>query len=915
MKQTLRTFGPARIRTHVDIVNEVAFSIANRSAPGSVRYKLVSKCYAEHSAVLGDPHASAMFNDKYWCLSFVPLSEWLPFDTRRGYVLWYFEFQRCISVPAQGGGIKYVQPQVHPFVIVFGLSSRETWPSRGDSQTVCGVYATQEPCGQDRYLCWEKLREVIERNRANLVTVIGGTGRKLDLFTYAEPSPDGALDQSWLRIECKWPCTQRTDNDPLIVVTLSMPRSDLPLIETLESQDGELKMWRERVHRFGPPMSDTCVLDIAKFNIALIGTNNTGKSSLANFLLGGSHSGPESFAEVVQAYLSSLTGPGAQRVLDEQQKSIFASHATGEGETTTWAMMADSACNRDVSAWFHNAVLWDLPGLQLSDMGPYNYVKKTSLNYFDAVIMCCDRQFSIDDFHMMCFLQNAITDNTPKIGGIPFFIVRTKVDIAITGHFKSDVVSCTSRWRCPFGLLSNKLREEMLTNLAQANSQIADFDSHYEIVPDVALVSDRFHFSGRSEDVATCESGSYRLPLAEFHKVHTFFEREICRLRHRLFMLSCGKGLDVQGNLFQVLCQAVTKIPRPICGVEDYEEVVLSVSTGEIGFSVRNQVVQPPRRGQDLRVQHGLQHHDEIIEFPLGRRIPYTVSEDDLKKMVLATPRPFEILVKRVFEGDAERSFRTSNFKKLYVTDSAVDLPMYDQAVFDLMSTFADEHGLTTEVAKQWFDLFKKERGETELHKIAGCDWTSYMDLKSEGNSYGEFCSVVCSALRKDKSPNVNSAAIFVQALRGSIIHTTDRFSLRHWPPSLQSFRGVAMPRDSLTFYQVGTKFRSPMPLATSKHEHMALFFMHLAHQKNIGLSRVMFIIDLSEMPVHVAHIEYSKLPNEGEFLFMPYSCFRVTSIAHSNGFTKVNLFAYRDNLPQPGETADSEAWGLAEWS
>jgi hypothetical protein len=186
------------------------------------------------------------------------------------------------------------------------------------------------------------------------------------------------------------------------------------------------------------------------------------------------------------------------------------------------------------------------------------------------------------------------------------------------------------------------------------------------------------------------------------------------------------------------------------------------------------------------------------------------------------------------------------------------------------------------------------------------------------GIEYGEFCSMTCAAFRDDEHPTIDDAANFMQALRQVLVHRGRPEIKPQWPTDKKTKRGTTMPQDALDFFKVGTKYRSPMPLATSREREIASNFMDMSYRgSNMTRKRVIFIIDVSSEPQHVNFVEYN-VPGEFEYLFMAYSCFKVTHVQTLTNppCTEIHLYAFRDNMPdeKDPETCDSMIWPLATW-
>jgi hypothetical protein len=100
-------------------------------------------------------------------------------------------------------------------------------------------------------------------------------------------------------------------------------------------------------------------------------------------------------------------------------------------------------------------------------------------------------------------------------------------------------------------------------------------------------------------------------------------------------------------------------------------------------------------------------------------------------------------------------------------------------------------------------------------------------------------------------------------------------------------YRGGGLPEKHHGFFQTGKKYRVPGILATSFSQHVAEHFMCGAGQR--GEPCVLWIVrvdpagehSLARRCMHVNYVERSNVAGEEEYLFAPYSPFKVTKVSH----------------------------------
>eukprot|EP00929_Paragymnodinium_shiwhaense_P062825 TRINITY_DN31382_c0_g1_i1.p1 TRINITY_DN31382_c0_g1~~TRINITY_DN31382_c0_g1_i1.p1 ORF type:complete len:923 (-),score=153.83 TRINITY_DN31382_c0_g1_i1:448-3216(-) len=401
------------------------------------------------------------------------------------------------------------------------------------------------------------------------------------------------------------------------------PMSDHRLLTTLK------KAYRVKISAELAAASFDC----RRFNIAVLGSNNTGKSTACNLLFRGAstNAGMKEFLQSVSdtlgaARAATADGQKIGSILDNLNN--FQQFFVREGRATTWDMMR----GHDLDIWFPNATVWDLPGLEVQDGSADAYARRACLEAFDAAILVVEKQLSEDDLCLMTYLKQAWSRGAPA--AVPTFVLRSKVDRSIVESFRQFVEDggCERQWLFDWEKFSTKLYRDMLETVSAANRARAP-SSH--ISGDLSkddLPLERFFAMGLVEDVDKERHIGSRIPLKEVRKLARRFFQQSHQLRHQLKVLAEQKQRDTgfPGRLpaaVEDLEAAFLGMVRPWDEREEY--VALDIrcpDRKELGFGLKFQrgrrvIVKPAGGKQDLRKIHGMQEGDILTEFPIGRPV------------------------------------------------------------------------------------------------------------------------------------------------------------------------------------------------------------------------------------------------------------------------------------------------------
>ena len=152
-------------------------------------------------------------------------------------------------------------------------------------------------------------------------------------------------------------------------------------------------------------------------------------------------------------------------------------------------------------------------------------------------------------------------------------------------------------------------------------------------------------------------------------------------------------------------------------------------------------------------------------------------------------------------------------------------------------------------------------------------------------------------------------ATRFTRALNAFCVTDDSRGQVSaRWPENNRTYRGAVLPRGYQAFYRVGKKYRVPMFLATSFGRSVAVTFIKRSLKNADDKDEpVMYTFELDprDKCMHVNYLE----THEREFLFAPYSAFRV----------KAATWQARPTLEHPhtitlevaSDNRDKEKWPL----
>eukprot|EP00438_Fugacium_kawagutii_P002832 Skav214118 [mRNA] locus=scaffold1185:476168:477265:- [translate_table: standard] len=241
----------------------------------------------------------------------------------------------------------------------------------------------------------------------------------------------------------------------------------------------------------------------------------------------------------------------------------------------------------------------------------------------------------------------------------------------------------------------------------------------------------------------------------------------------------------------------------------------------------------------------------------------------------------------------APRTFASSSFKELYEECQAFE----DDSIFVFAHHFISwlkQLGVADVAKKIEQKLLAKVREGFTVSKLATFAWTLTEQVHGR-----PLCSYMNEIVREDEKERLLPLMPLVRAMNSFLVTRGKEPS--EWPPENVTYRGAGIPNQHMDFFQKGLQYRSPMFLATSFDQDVAMDFARMHRKgKNMVIFHVHFDTDL-----RCNHVNYLKeatdVESEAEFLFPPYSAFTVKSPPEKEGNKWViHIEAFPDNCEAP---------------
>jgi hypothetical protein len=237
-------------------------------------------------------------------------------------------------------------------------------------------------------------------------------------------------------------------------------------------------------------------------------------------------------------------------------------------------------------------------------------------------------------------------------------------------------------------------------------------------------------------------------------------------------------------------------------------------------------------------------------------------------------------------------TFATSNFKFHYNKHQAPDRQHKLWVAVDSMLVAYCRH---RNIPNQFGDDFGRrlERGAfLNAHELlddvpAACErlWTS-VETMCPGHPL-ELCSILNAVIREDIDEQVAHAAVLVRGINQLCV-TRSRPGGIPFPPGGETWRGGGFDDTHRAFFAVGTLYRAPGFVASSFDQEKAFEFLYRAvhHSNRPGVLWTIRVDPRGETSLRYrckqANLVMRRapgVPDEQEYLFAPYSAFRVVEV------------------------------------
>jgi len=271
----------------------------------------------------------------------------------------------------------------------------------------------------------------------------------------------------------------------------------------------------------------------------------------------------------------------------------------------------------------------------------------------------------------------------------------------------------------------------------------------------------------------------------------------------------------------------------------------------------------------------------------------------------------------------APKPFKDTEYKKHYRTEALPSkFRVYTVVRNFLVVFYRAFEGKSAEEANELADDFTDKLVNAEVEGLQNLDQSAKDELlKKPGfvlarcwSSIGkhevchrEFCGLLNQGIRSDNE-NVIKEAVKLAATMNSFCVMERNTGAKEppWPKedkaengqhAWQLWRGGLLPDDKLAWYQEhqDKDYRVNMFLRTSTSKTVAEDFMRA--QKNAKCVLYHFYLDPDLRCLHVNCLESVKsVQTEQEFLFPPYSAFRVLKIVEHASFIEIDIKVHPDN-------------------
>ena len=276
----------------------------------------------------------------------------------------------------------------------------------------------------------------------------------------------------------------------------------------------------------------------------------------------------------------------------------------------------------------------------------------------------------------------------------------------------------------------------------------------------------------------------------------------------------------------------------------------------------------------------------------------------------------------------SQRTFATSNYKRFYKGTKA---PLFQHdllhAVHNMLKLFAArinpkevtvEDGVREFMEKIQGDAFKNNMAlKNDVGAVSEYLWTS---AKAHGVVNGmELCSVLNAVIRDDVAEEIEAAVMIFRSINSRRVRRMsvsrdagDAMDQQSYPREGETWRGGGFRRQCRPFFEcmIGQKYRVPGFLATTIKRTIASSFAFKADKAHpCALWRIVFDPrgehEYEYRVQHMTFVANTLIAGENEYLFAPYSVFKLISAKWSVQLGKPHEFVIQAAVNNKEEDED----------
>mmetsp|Transcript_11551 Transcript_11551/g.37945 ORF Transcript_11551/g.37945 Transcript_11551/m.37945 type:complete len:679 (-) Transcript_11551:76-2112(-) len=395
---------------------------------------------------------------------------------------------------------------------------------------------------------------------------------------------------------------------------------------------------------------------------------------------------------------------------------------------------------------------------------------------------------------------------------------------------------------------------------------------------------------------------------------------EVCKL----LLSQCPAWVAVKNNRAETPLHKAAKCSEAEKGIAGAEVIALLITAGA-PLSARDSNGLTPLH---VAASHGLYWSVRALLLNDGDAAAAALEDGQGKTPLAAAEVKGHVAVARLLREHAAngaspmRSMATTRFIANY--RARQEPPRFQDelmlAIRSIIIAYFAKHSLHYEEGISFFRVLEgmlfPEIHQGLMEQMAKKAWISSARAAS---SHGELCSVLNDLVRSDDEDAMPHVAVFVRALNQLCVVRAALADVP-FPANGVCYRGGGFNDEFRAFFVVGAVYRVPGLLATSFSLDVAEGFAQRGAITTT--SKIIWTIQLDprgqDQPQHrCAHANLIQNEGELEYLFVPYSAFKVIDVswqgeppAHGGdgGTHYITIQAFSDNLDAPEDAA------LAPW-